>query len=82
MILSSDVTNISTIISLWYDENRVVLHKIAAAEEIKQRRVQKLEQYTSDIMYWGLWQSEYEVDEYMRFVSFVLPHLYIIILTK
>ena len=42
-----------------------VLHKLGEAEEIKRRCIQKLEQYTLDIMYWGLWEGEHEVDEYL-----------------
>lgn len=39
--------------------------KLAHAEELERKRVQKHEDYTLAIMYWGLWQSPKQVDEYI-----------------
>lgn len=46
------------------EERRKLLlrEKFAAAEEREKRRVQKLENYTNDIIDWGLWQSVQDVD--------------------
>ena len=42
-----------------------VLRKLSQAEEAHQRQLEKKEKLTLDIMYWGLWQSQDQVDNYL-----------------
>ena len=46
-----------------------VLKRLAQAEELQKKQLQKKEQQTLDIYYWGLWQSEGEVDETLATIS-------------
>ena len=40
--------------------------KIRLAEEKERKRLQRLEDYTYKIIYYGLWQSETDVDTLLR----------------
>jgi hypothetical protein len=45
------------------ESRRVAMHgKIAKLEQLRREKIRKREQYTSDILHHGLWQSETEVD--------------------
>ena len=41
------------------------MQRLAHAEELARKRLQKKEQQTLDVMFWGLWQSEMQVDEHL-----------------
>lgn len=41
------------------------MKKLAHGEELNRKRLQRKEKQTLAIMYWGLWQSVNQVDEYL-----------------
>ena len=54
------------------EERRKILlrEKFEAAENKEQRRVQKLENFTNEILTWGLWQSVEDVDFHLSLYKF------------